>query len=81
MQAAHIAFTYLRLSLIYVHLECKILVIISDSVSDSTLALRGKEGDIMRENRKLSNVSDLVKIKPKHGNSKKSFYQGKLKHD
>ena len=30
-------------------LECKILVKIPDSVLDSTLALRGKEGDIVRE--------------------------------
>ena len=30
-------------------LECRILVKISDSVLDSALALRGKEGDIVRE--------------------------------
>ena len=55
MQVAHIAFTYciytlhLRLNLMYFHLECKILVKIPDSVSNSALALRGKEGDIVRE--------------------------------
>ena len=31
-------------------LECKTLVKIPDSVLDSALALRGKEGDIVREN-------------------------------
>ena len=30
-------------------LECKILVKIPDSMLDSALALRGKEGNIMRE--------------------------------
>ena len=49
MQVAHIAFTYLPLTLIYFYFECKILVKIPDSVLDSTLALRGKEGDIVRE--------------------------------
>ena len=49
MQVVHIAFTYLRLTLIYFHLECKMLVKIPDSVLDSTLALRGKEGDIVTE--------------------------------
>ena len=49
MQVEHIAFTYLRLTLIYFHLECKILAKIPDSVLDSALALRGKEGDIVRE--------------------------------
>ena len=39
----HIAFTYLLLTLIYFHLECKILVKIPDSLLD--FALRGK-GDI-----------------------------------
>ena len=58
MQVVHIAFTYLRLTLIYFHLECKILVKIPDSVLDFVLALRGKEGDIVRENYKLSNVSN-----------------------
>ena len=48
MQVAHIAFTYLSLTLIYFHLECKILVKIPDSLLDSALALRGKEGDIVR---------------------------------
>ena len=73
MQVAHIAFTYLRLTLIYFHLECKILVKIPDSVLDSALALRRKEGDIVRENYNISNVSNLVKIKPKHANSKIKF--------
>ena len=49
MQVAHIAFTYLRLTPIYFHLQCKILVKIPDSVLDSALALLGKEGDIVRE--------------------------------
>ena len=49
MQVVHIAFIYLRLTLIYFHLEYKILVKILDSVLDSALALRGKEGDIVRE--------------------------------
>ena len=49
MQVAHIAFTYLRLTLIYFYLECIILVKILDSVLDSALVLRGKEGDIVRE--------------------------------
>ena len=49
MQVVHIAFTYLRLTLIYFDLECKILVKIPDLVLDSTLALRGKEGDIVTE--------------------------------
>ena len=49
MQVVHIAFTYLRLTLIFFHLECKISVEIPGSVLDSSLALRGKEGDIVRE--------------------------------
>ena len=49
MQVAHIAFTYLSLTLICFHLECKIFVKIPDSVLDSALSLRGKEGDIVRE--------------------------------
>ena len=59
----------------------KILVKIPDSVLDSALALRGKEGDIVREklSNKLSNVSDLVKIKPKHSNSKIKFSSRKIK--
>ena len=48
MQVVHIAFTYLLLPLIYIYLECKILVKIPDSLLDSALALRGKEGDIVR---------------------------------
>ena len=47
MQVVHIAFTYLLLTLIYFHLESKILVKIPDSLLDSALALRGKEGDIV----------------------------------
>ena len=50
MQVVHTAFTYLCLTLIYFHLECKILVKIPDSVLDSALAIRGKEGGIVREN-------------------------------
>ena len=42
----HIAFTYLLLTLIYFHLEYKILVKIPDLLLDSALALRGKESDI-----------------------------------
>ena len=49
MQVVHIAFTYLGLTLIYFHLECKILVKIPGSVLDSALALREKEGDTVRE--------------------------------
>ena len=49
MQVVTVAFTYLCLTLIYFHLECKMLVKIPDSVLDSSLALRGKEGDIVRE--------------------------------
>ena len=49
MQVVHTVFTYLHLTLIYFHLECKILVKIPESVLDSALALRGKDGDIVRE--------------------------------
>ena len=49
MQVVHIAFISLRLTVIYFHMECKILVKIHDSVLDSALALRGKEGDTVRE--------------------------------
>ena len=49
MQVLRIAFTYLRLTLIYFHLECNILVKISDSVLDFALALQGKEGDMERK--------------------------------
>ena len=49
MQVVHIAFTYLRLTLIYFHFECEILGKIPDSVLASALALRGKEEDIVRE--------------------------------
>ena len=48
MQVVHIAFMYLLLTLICFHLECKILVKIPDSLLDSALVLRGKEGDIVR---------------------------------
>ena len=50
MQVVHNAFTYLRLTLIYFHLKCKILVKIPGLVLDSALALWGKEVDIVREN-------------------------------
>ena len=46
MQVVHIAFTYLLLTLIYFHLECKMSEKIPDSLLDS--ALPGKEGDIVR---------------------------------
>ena len=45
----HSAFTYSLLTLIHFHLEYKILVKIPDSLLDSALALRGKEGDMERE--------------------------------
>ena len=49
------AFTYLLLTLIYFHLECKLLVKIPDSVLDSALALgKEKEGDILREKLSLA---------------------------
>ena len=54
MQVVHIAFTYLLLTLIYFHLECKILAKILGSVLDSALALPGKEGDIVREKLSLA---------------------------
>ena len=58
----------------------KILVKISDSVLDFALALRGKEGDLVREKSyKLSNVSDLVKIKPQNANSKIKFLSLEIK--
>ena len=69
----HIAFAYLLLTLTYFHLEWKILLNIPDSLLDSALALRRKEG----ENYKLISVWNLVTIQLKHGNSK-SFYHGKL---
>ena len=46
MQVVHIAFTYLRLTLLYFHLEYKLLIKIPDSVLDFALALR-KKGDIV----------------------------------
>ena len=49
MQVVQTTFTYLRLTLIYIDLECKILVKILYSVLDSALALQEKEGDIVRE--------------------------------
>ena len=48
MQVVHIPLTYLPLTLIHFHLGSKILVNIPDSVLDSSLALRGKEGDVVR---------------------------------
>ena len=47
MKVVHIAFICLHLTLIQFHLECKILKKIPDSVFDSALALRVKEGDIV----------------------------------
>ena len=49
MQVVHIPFTYVLLTLIYFHFECKTLGKIPDSVLDSALALLGKGGDIVRE--------------------------------
>ena len=49
MQVVHVALTNIRLILIHFHLECKLLVKIPESVLGSALALRGKEGDIVRE--------------------------------
>ena len=49
MQVVPTAFTYLLLTQIYLHLGCKILVKIPDSVLDFALALRGQEGNIVRE--------------------------------
>ena len=46
MQVVHVAFTYLLLTLIYFHLECKKLVEIPDSLLDSALVPCGKEDDI-----------------------------------
>ena len=43
-------------------LECEILVTIPASMLDSTLALRGKDDNIVRKNMNC----DLVKIKQKH---------------
>ena len=61
-------------------MECNILLKILDSVLDSALALRGKEGDIVRKkNNKINNVSDLVKIKPKHANSETKFLSREIK--
>ena len=44
MQVVQIVFTYLGLTLIYFHLDCKISVKNPDSVLDSALALREKKG-------------------------------------
>ena len=49
MQVVQIAFIYLSLTLIYFHLECKILVKIPNSVLNSALALPGEEADLVRE--------------------------------
>ena len=54
-------------------MECKISVKIPDSVLDSALALRGKEGN------KLSNVSNLVKTKPEHTNNNIKFLSREIK--
>ena len=70
---------HLLLTLLYFHLECKILVKIPHSVLDPALALRRKKGNIVRENYKLINVNNLVKIKPKHVNNKIKFLSRKIK--
>ena len=46
---------------------------------DSALALRRKEDDEAGKINNLSNVSDLVKIKPKHANSKIEFLSREIK--
>ena len=47
---------------------------------DSALALWGKEVDIVREkNCKLSNVSNLVKIRLEHANSRIKFFSQEIK--
>ena len=53
-------------------LECEILAKIPVPMLNSPPALRGKEGDIVREKKKykLSMLSDLVKNKLKHAHSK-----------
>ena len=79
MQVVHIAFMHLLLTLIYFHLEYKILVKIPHSELGPALALRGKKGNIVRENYKLINVNNLVKIKPKHANNKIKFLSRKIK--
>ena len=38
-----------------------------------------QHSDIVRKKSKLSNVSDLVKIKPKHANSKIEFLPREIK--
>ena len=40
---------------------------------DSDLVQQGKEGHRVREKYKQNNVYDLIKIKPKHANSKINF--------
>ena len=57
MQVVHIAFAYLRLTLIYFHLECKILVKIPGSVLGSALALQGKEGNRKKKERKTISLA------------------------
>ena len=49
---------------------------IPDSALYSVLALRGKDGDIARVIRKVSN---LIKIKPKHANTKANFLSREIK--
>ena len=66
----HIDFNSDILSLFTTELKDEILVKIPGSVLDFALALRGKEGGIVRGKYKLSNVGDLVRIKPKHANGK-----------
>ena len=48
----------------------EILVKIPGAVLDFALPLQGKEGGTVRGKYKLSNVGDLVRIKPKHANGK-----------
>ena len=42
--------------------------------------LRGKEGHSKRRKHELSMLSDLVKIGPKHANSRTKFLLGNQKH-
>ena len=79
MQVVHTTFTYLLLTLIYFHFACKILGKIPDSVLDSVLVLREKKGCNERKTISLANVSDLVKIKPKHANSKIKLLSREIK--
>ena len=68
-EVVHFSFTYLLLTPIYFHLECKILV----------KSATWKRRRYWVENYKLINVSDLVKIKPKHANGKIKFLSWEIK--